>query len=174
MTSTTPVHPSDLLGFSRLAGDGTARLADLVEAMHNTVARATGSLDGPALWAKSSTTPRVYETVRAVTRVVGSGIDAILAPLVPMLGERPLSPEREAVLAALNGLIGDYLAATDNPLAIAMRLRRHGQPFNTRAADAERRDSPAKRQAVGAGAWPLYERSSMDAGGAQPWRGGGA
>ena len=40
-----------------------------------------------------------------------------------------MSPEREAVLAALNGVMGDYLAATDNPLAISMRLRRDGQPL---------------------------------------------
>jgi hypothetical protein len=41
-----------------------------------------------------------------------------------MLEERS-SQEREAVLAALNGLMGDYLAATGNPLAIPMRLRRN-------------------------------------------------
>ena len=30
------------------------------------------------------------------------------------------------MLAALNGVLGEHLAATDNPLAIAMRLRRDG------------------------------------------------
>jgi hypothetical protein len=41
--------------------------------------------------------------------------------------ERPWTPEREAVLAALNGVLGDYLVATDNPLAIPMSLRRNGR-----------------------------------------------
>jgi hypothetical protein len=41
--------------------------------------------------------------------------------------ERPWTPEREAVLAALNGVLGDYLVATDNPLAIHMSLRRNGR-----------------------------------------------
>ena len=36
-------------------------------------------------------------------------------------------PERETVLAALNGVLGDYLAATGNPLAIEMSLRSGGQ-----------------------------------------------
>jgi hypothetical protein len=45
---------------------------------------------------------------------------------VPVPDERS-SQEREAVLAALNGMMGDYLAATGNPLAIPMRLRRNGQ-----------------------------------------------
>ena len=60
-------------------------------------------------------------------------MDAILAPLVPMLNDPGSTVEREAVLAALNGAMGDYLAATDNPLAIPMRLRRKGQPLTLEA-----------------------------------------
>jgi len=33
------------------------------------------------------------------------------------------------VLAALNGVMGDYLAATENPLAISMSLRQDGKPL---------------------------------------------
>jgi hypothetical protein len=33
------------------------------------------------------------------------------------------------VLAALNGVLGDYLVASDNPLAIPMSLRREGRPL---------------------------------------------
>jgi len=33
------------------------------------------------------------------------------------------------VLAALNGVLGDYLVASDNPLAIPMRLRSNGRPL---------------------------------------------
>ena len=40
------------------------------------------------------------------------------------------SAEREAVQAAANGVLGDHLAASANPLAIPMRLRRDGQPLD--------------------------------------------
>ena len=33
------------------------------------------------------------------------------------------------MLAALNGVMGDHLAASGNPLAISMRLRRNGRPL---------------------------------------------
>jgi len=33
------------------------------------------------------------------------------------------------VLAAQNGVLGDHLAATDNPLATTMALRREGRPL---------------------------------------------
>jgi hypothetical protein len=56
-------------------------------------------------------------------------MDAVLARLAPLLGEPSSSPAREAVLAALNGVLGDYLAASSNALAIPMRLRRDGVPL---------------------------------------------
>ena len=77
-----------------------------------------------------------------MTRLVGGGLDAILGRLRPTLAGRPSSPEREAVLAALNGVLGDYLVATDNPLAIPMSLRRDGRPLRARAAVAGRSEFP--------------------------------
>ncbi len=38
-----------------------------------------------------------------------------------------VSPRREAIVAALNGVVGDYLVRTNNPLAISMSLRRDGR-----------------------------------------------
>jgi hypothetical protein len=57
---------------------------------------------------------------------VGGGIDAILGRLVLRFGASPPSAPREALVAALNGVLGDYLADTGNPLAIRLRLRRDG------------------------------------------------
>ena len=71
----------------------------------------------------------VYATVRGATLLVGGGLDAILKALVPMLGRRDSSPEREALLAALNGVLGDHLARTGNPLAIPACLRCDGRPL---------------------------------------------
>jgi hypothetical protein len=71
----------------------------------------------------------VYRSIEGVTRAVGSGIDVVLAGLVPMIGETDSSVPREALIAALNGVLGDYLAATGNPLAIDMQWRRDGEPL---------------------------------------------
>ena len=81
----------------------------------------------------------VYKTVRGVTRLVGGGLDAALGRLTPALAGYASSPEREAVLAALNGVLGDYLVATDNPLAIPMTFRRAGHTLaiDTAALEAQ-------------------------------------
>jgi len=59
--------------------------------------------------------------------VVGGSIDGLLRLLAPALGAGDSSREREAIVAALNGVLGDYLVATANPLATAMALRRDGR-----------------------------------------------
>jgi hypothetical protein len=66
-----------------------------------------------------------------VTRLVGGGTDAVLTRLVAGADDaRDSSPRREGLLAALNGVVGDHLAASGNPLAIPMRLRRDGRPLD--------------------------------------------
>jgi len=119
----------DLRGATRLATDATAGLVDLVEAMHERIARVPGlggALDGRT----NGLTGLVYGTVRGVTRVVGGSVDALLGLLAPALRELESSPGRDAVLAALNGVLGDHLEATHNPLAIEMTFRHQGQALS--------------------------------------------
>jgi hypothetical protein len=73
-----------------------------------------------------------------MTRLVGNGLDTALAGLEPLLDVPGTSPEREAILAALNGVLGDHLAATGNPLAIPMQFRREGQPLEPGALTGDR------------------------------------
>ena len=70
--------------------------------------------------------------------MVGVSLDALLAQLDAALDPAASSAEREAVQAAANGVLGDHLSASANPLAIPMRLRRDGQPLDlaTRLATA--------------------------------------
>jgi hypothetical protein len=71
----------------------------------------------------------VYRTIRGVARGVGAGIDAALGLLGPSPPADDPSPRREALVAALNGVLGDHLAGTANPLATQMTLRHAGRPL---------------------------------------------
>jgi hypothetical protein len=122
------IHLSDLAGLNRLATDATAEVTDLVEAVHKVIARSPGVRGTPVAEPGSGVADLVYESIRNVTRLVAITTDSILAQFGPG-GEETSSPEREAVLAVLNGVMGDQLAASGNPLVIRMRLRRHGQPL---------------------------------------------
>ena len=120
-------HLTDLRGASRLAVDGVLGLTHLVESLHHNIARRPGifgpSVPGPT----RGITGFSYRSVRWVTKLVGGSLDAALATLVPAASTQGVSPRREAILAALNGVLGDRLADTGNPLAITMSFRQGGQ-----------------------------------------------
>lgn len=126
MPKPSHLHLTDLHGFSRLTIEAVAGLTDLVEAMHHNIASTPAPLGKAPAGRTRGITGLVYRSIRGVTRLVGGGLDAVLGRLVPLFGEKKSSPEREAVLAALNGVLGDYLEASANPLAIRMSLRRNG------------------------------------------------
>jgi pimeloyl-ACP methyl ester carboxylesterase len=134
---------ADLRGAVRLATDATTGLTDLVEAVHQRIARVPGLGQIAADGRTSGITGLVYRTVRGATRLVGGSLDGLLGLLTPALephGEdAPHSAEREAVLAALNGVMGDYLLSTQNPLATPMSVCVDGVPLPLeRAALAQR------------------------------------
>jgi hypothetical protein len=129
MTKKHHLQPSDLRGASRLAIDATIGLTRLVETMHHNILRTPGILGESTQQPAQGITGFVYKSIRGVTRLVGGGIDAVLARLVPLFGGGASSAEREAVLAALNGVLGDHLHDSANPLAIAMHIRRDGKPL---------------------------------------------
>jgi pimeloyl-ACP methyl ester carboxylesterase len=120
---------SDLRGYSRLAIEATIGVTDLVENMHHNIARVPAVLGTPTQKRTRGITGLVYRIIRGITRLVGGGVDAAFAQLAPQLDQAAPSPQREAVLAALNGVLGDHLAASQNSLAIPMQLRRDGQPL---------------------------------------------
>lgn len=117
----------ELRGASRLAVEATRGVTNLVEAMHQTIAGGPDVLGRPLEGIARTLTAPVYAGIRGVTQLVGMSIDLALAQLAPLLGDGDPGPEREAVLAALNGVLGDYLEESGNPLAIPMRLRSAGK-----------------------------------------------
>ena len=122
-------HVNDLRAASRLAVEATKGVTDLVEAMHRESPRRPDVLGRPLAGPTRLITGLIYGGIRGVTGLVGAGIDLALGAARPLLGESAPGIEREAVLAALNGVLGDYLAETGNPLAIPMRLRHGGHPL---------------------------------------------
>ena len=122
-------HVEELRGASRLAVEATKGVVDLVRAMQETVGAGPAVLGRPLEGATKLALRPVYGSIHAVTDLVGASIDTVLAQLAPLTRPSEPGPEREAVLAALNGVLGDYLRETANPLAIEMQLRKDGRPL---------------------------------------------
>jgi len=120
-------HVTDLRGYGRLAADATIGVTRLIESLHYTIRRKAGPPRG--------ITPRVYQSIRLAASLAGRGFDAALSALAARLPEHVPTPRQEAMRAAVNGVYGDHLAATGNPLAIPMRLRRDGRALTVKRAE---------------------------------------
>ena len=141
----TYLHLSDIQGLSQLATQGVLGVTGLAESVQGNVYKAVASPFG-LLGAKfiaaapgasgvkpSGITGLVYGGINGITRLAGGTVNAALTRVGPLITERfgapASSPEREAVLAAINGVLGDQLLATANPLTINMNFRHEGKPL---------------------------------------------
>jgi hypothetical protein len=140
MATLNRTHLADLRGAARLAFDAGVGITGIVERMHRTIQLRPGPLGRATHDPTRGITGFVYRSVRGGLRLVGQGFDAGLAPAMALLPDDVSSPGRDAFLSAVNGVYGDYLERTGNPLAIEMSLRHRGRlvdPANPGPAFAE-------------------------------------
>lgn len=117
------LRPSDLQGLSRLAVQGVSGTTELVEQVHLAIARVSGPNWPSRTGRTRGITGLVYRSIQGITGLVGGTLDWGLSQIVPRLPTAESTPERDRVLAALNGVLGDYLEGSGNPLALTMTLR---------------------------------------------------
>jgi pimeloyl-ACP methyl ester carboxylesterase len=126
-----PRRVETLRGIAKLAVQGTTGVSRVAEGVTQSVWSTLGVPGGTTPGTTRGITGLVYRSVNGAARLVGQGVDRALVQVDALLGEggaaRDETPARAAVLAALNGVMGDRLAADGNPLATAMSLRVQGQ-----------------------------------------------
>lgn len=114
----------DLRGVSGLVVDATIGVTHFVEHVQRHLMPAI--VPAPCARATRFVTGMVCGGIRFAARHIGSAVDAGLGAL-PLLDKTWTSSRRyESWVAALNGVVGDRLAESGNPLAMSMQLRHHG------------------------------------------------
>ncbi len=140
------LHASDIQGLAQLATQATLGVTGLAENVHGNVYKTVARFFGP-LGARfvdraagssgvrpGGVTGLVYGSVNSVTRLAGGTVNALLSGVAPRMAKKASSRRREAMLSTLNGVLGDHLQATGNPLAIGMSLRDEGQALTLEPA----------------------------------------
>ena len=131
------LRASDARAIAQLATQATTGVVNIAEGVHQSVWQTLGAGGGTEPGQARGLTGLAYNSVRGVTQLVGKGLDALLARLQPVFAAAdhapPETPQREAVLAALNGVLGDRLATSRSPLATEMTLRHGGAALDWQA-----------------------------------------
>lgn len=121
------VRAADVAGYGKLALDATLGVVDMVGAMHRKIVDTPGVLEHPLTKALSEAADLVLGGIREIAHSTREGVDRLVQDITPDIAQMESSAQREAVVSAFNGVVGDHLASSNNPLAITMRLRRNGQ-----------------------------------------------
>jgi pimeloyl-ACP methyl ester carboxylesterase len=110
----------DLAGIAMLAGDGTIAVANVAEDLHQRIALPLATKRGKTI----GITGAVYKSVRTVAKLASTATSAVLKAVDQRVlpGKAGASSARDQWLSILNGVLGDHLAATANPLALQMQL----------------------------------------------------
>jgi pimeloyl-ACP methyl ester carboxylesterase len=131
------LRSTDLRGLAKLATQATVNVTKMAEGVTQSVWSTLGAPSGKDKDQTRGITGLVYKSIQGVAQLVGKGTESLLTSLQPLLDKIEQEPQesapREAVLAALNGVMGDRLVESDNPLATPMTLRFNNQALNWEA-----------------------------------------
>jgi pimeloyl-ACP methyl ester carboxylesterase len=120
---------SEIQGITRLITDATVGVTDIVENMHHKVVHVPFLPSTPVQNLISFVAGLAYKNIRWSTKIIGGTLDMVLGQLAPLIGDIKASDKKEAIVSALNGVIGDYLVEKENPLKIKMQFRLGGKPI---------------------------------------------
>lgn len=139
MTDTTEKSPSswhisDIRELAQLLTLALPATVEITEAVHQAVLSGMG-IKGRDEGKTSGITRLVYKGVHGAANTLGSGINGLLTrlPPTPPLHHIPETPKRAALIATLNGVMGDALVESHNALATPMTLRYQGEPLDWQA-----------------------------------------
>ncbi|MEB8285566.1 GPI inositol-deacylase [Aeromonas veronii] len=139
MTDTTEKSPSswhisDIRELAQLLTLALPAAVEITEAVHQAVLSGMG-IKGRDEGKTSGITGLVYKGVHGAANTLGSGINELLTrlPPTPPLHHIPETPKRAALIATLNGVMGDALVESHNALATPMTLRYQGEPLDWQA-----------------------------------------
>lgn len=114
----------------RLAVEATLGATGVVQDMHVAIGGGPALLGRPLEGLVRLLSAPTYASIRFITQLVGTGLDAVLEQLEPALGPGGDSREQDLVVGALNGVLGDRLEAQGSTLALKTELRRRGAPID--------------------------------------------
>lgn len=139
MTDTTEKSPSswhisDIRELAQLLTLALPAAVEITEAVHQAVLSGMG-IKGRDEGKTSGITGLVYKGVHGAANTLGSSINGLLTrlPPTPPLHHIPETPKRAALIATLNGVMGDALVESHNALATPMTLRYQGDLLDWQA-----------------------------------------
>jgi pimeloyl-ACP methyl ester carboxylesterase len=126
-----PEPPKSMLkSTSRLVIDALMSMTDVVESMHQRISPLSKSATPVGNERGRGISGLVYNSIRSITALVGKSLDKPLALIEQQMEQSPPSQGGQALISALNGILGDHLVKRESHLALPMTLRLDDQQLD--------------------------------------------
>jgi pimeloyl-ACP methyl ester carboxylesterase len=126
-----PEPPKSMLkSTSRLVIDALISMTDVVESMHQRISPLSKSATPVGNERGRGISGLVYNSIRSITALVGKSLDKPLALIEQQMEQSPPSQGGQALISALNGILGDHLVKRESHLALPMTLRLDDQQLD--------------------------------------------
>lgn len=113
-----------LKGGTQLVFDSVAGVTGIVEGMYRNISALPFPVGPEPSGSARGIAGLVYRCIQLANTTARGITGAVLSPLTDYIDQHyPPGPYRQAIVAVLNGIVGDHLAVTANPLSIPLRFR---------------------------------------------------
>lgn len=134
-----------LKGGTQLVFDSVAGITGVVEGMYRNISALPLPFGPEPAGSAPGIAGLVYRCIHLGNATARGITSAVLTPLTAHIDQHyPPGPYRQALIAVLNGICGDHLAATDNPLAIPLRFRVYLPAASDADTDATQSSEPQR------------------------------
>lgn len=131
-------------GAVQLGFDSIEAVTNIAEGMYRNIAAAPLPWSAEPQGSAKGIAGFVHTCIRTINHTNRTTAEKILRPLEAYLDQHYLpGSTRETLVATLNGVCGDHLANTNNPLAIPMQLRLYGHEYSSQQARTFAQSKPS-------------------------------
>lgn len=120
----------DLHEAGKLVTEAAGGITQIVQDVHFTIVDKLPIPGASLVAGRNSIAVLIYRLIQKILGMAGNGVSSMLRQMETILEKRPASPEREAIIAALNGVLGDYLHARESTLTVPMQWKQNGLPVD--------------------------------------------
>jgi pimeloyl-ACP methyl ester carboxylesterase len=130
LESKRKIKLAEVRGYTRLVKEATLGVTEIVQAMHHRIVHPPFLPSTPIQHIITGIADITYFNIKTATNWIGGALDKTMG-LFPSSHGGDISPgKRKDFVAVLNGIIGDHMTRTNNPLVLSMQLNYKGHKID--------------------------------------------
>ncbi len=132
------IHFDELRGVTHLINDSVVHITHIAEELLHRIVHPPFLPSTPVQRLISGISSLTFRSIRFGSKSISRGLNRALHPVQAVIQTGMAQEKKEALLSIVNGVMGDHLQHSGNPLSIPMQIRYQGQALKLDADSISR------------------------------------